>query len=303
MNLIVGIDPGTTVGVACLDFSGNTVFVHSEKSLSQGDVIRIIGEHGHPVVIASDVKPMPETVAAIARSFGAVTFEEQLSVADKDRMAPGRNDHERDALSAALNAFAQLEAKIIKARKAAREAEEGIIAAVLKGERIHDQVKERTEVEEEKREELRREQGEVEAKLQERVVELNERLRALKQTHEKAALELANTSQKNSRLNDLLQKRKYAEVDADKRVRELQHNLAAKQRDYDASAKELKDLTELLVRVAKGELQVVEDAAGYNLVTRIGALFFVKGRKAVERETLDASEVEELVGEYKSRNP
>jgi len=92
-------------------------------------------------------------------------------------------------------------------------------------------------------------------------------------------------------------------VDADKRVRELQHNLIAKQRDYEANAKELKDLSALMARVAKGELQVVEDATAYNVVTRIGALFFVKGKKAVEKETLSAGEVEELVGEYKSRNP
>jgi len=59
---IVGIDPGTTVGVAMLDLDGNTVDVFSAKNYSVSDTIRRIISRGKPLVVASDVTPTPSMV-------------------------------------------------------------------------------------------------------------------------------------------------------------------------------------------------------------------------------------------------
>lgn len=107
--LIVGIDPGTTVGIAALDLNGDLVTVHSSRQMGMGDVIEFLYSLGKPVVIASDVSPMPFSVEKIRRAFQAVphTPRQDISVVTKYELA-GRyeyaNDHERDALTAAIEA-------------------------------------------------------------------------------------------------------------------------------------------------------------------------------------------------------
>ena len=107
--LIVGIDPGTTVGIAALDLNGELITVHSSRQMGIGDVIEFLYSLGKPIIIASDVYPMPFTVEKIRRAFQAVPYtpRQEISVDTKYELA-GRykhsNDHERDALSAAIEA-------------------------------------------------------------------------------------------------------------------------------------------------------------------------------------------------------
>ena len=44
MPLIVGIDPGTTTGVAVFDLSGNLILIKSGKNLARSDISRIISD-------------------------------------------------------------------------------------------------------------------------------------------------------------------------------------------------------------------------------------------------------------------
>ena len=109
-HVVVGIDPGTTTAVALLDLDGSTLDVYSTRTADTAEVIEWIIEHGRPVVVAADVEPMPETVEKIRRSFDAGGWipERDLPVDEKlhrTREEPYDNDHERDALAAALFAF------------------------------------------------------------------------------------------------------------------------------------------------------------------------------------------------------
>ncbi|MDD1724926.1 MAG: DUF460 domain-containing protein [Methanospirillum sp.] len=108
--LIVGIDPGTTIGIAVLDLNGELIRLHSSRQMTMADVIELLWSLGKPVVIASDVVPMPFTVEKIRRAFQAVphTPRQDISVETKYELAgkfPYGNDHERDALTAALEAY------------------------------------------------------------------------------------------------------------------------------------------------------------------------------------------------------
>jgi uncharacterized protein len=110
--LIVGIDPGTTTAVAALDLDGNLMHLSSSRQMNMSDVIESLYKVGKPLVIASDVEEMPFTVEKIRRAFSAVAFtpKQDTSVESKMELAapfPYANDHERDALSAALDAFRQ----------------------------------------------------------------------------------------------------------------------------------------------------------------------------------------------------
>ncbi|QLD85406.1 DUF460 domain-containing protein [Natronomonas halophila] len=109
-HVVVGIDPGTTTAVALLDLDGQTLDVWSSRTSDTAEVIEWIIEHGRPVVVAADVEPMPETVEKIRRSFDAAGWipERDLPVDEKlhrTRDESYDNDHQRDALAAALFAF------------------------------------------------------------------------------------------------------------------------------------------------------------------------------------------------------
>jgi len=108
--IIVGVDPGTTTAVAILDLSGRLVGASSSRVSSIPDIIEHISEMGRPVVIATDVVPPPAAVEKIKRAFKAILFtpNERLSVEEKVRLAKPlgyANDHERDAIAAAVKAF------------------------------------------------------------------------------------------------------------------------------------------------------------------------------------------------------
>ena len=108
--VIVGIDPGTTLGIALLDLSGKLLTLRSSRQQGLSDAIALIASIGRPVVVASDVHPMPFSVEKIRRAFHAVAYtpSHDLSVAAKyalTREYAYTNDHERDALSAALSAY------------------------------------------------------------------------------------------------------------------------------------------------------------------------------------------------------
>jgi predicted RNase H-like nuclease (RuvC/YqgF family) len=110
--LIVGIDPGTTTAFAALDLDGNLLHLASSRQMTMSDVIESLYKVGKPLIIASDVQEMPFTVEKIRRSFSAVAYtpRQDVSVETKVELtAPFAyaNDHERDALSAALDAYRQ----------------------------------------------------------------------------------------------------------------------------------------------------------------------------------------------------
>ena len=108
--LIVGIDPGTTTAAAALDLDGNLLHLVSSRQMNMADVIESLYKVGKPLVIATDVQEMPYSVEKIRRAFSAIAFvpKQDVSVETKVEMtAPFEyaNDHERDALSAALDAY------------------------------------------------------------------------------------------------------------------------------------------------------------------------------------------------------
>ncbi|NHN60353.1 DUF460 domain-containing protein [Halorussus rarus] len=109
-HVLVGIDPGTTTAVAVADLDGTVLDVLSTRTADTAEVIEWIIERGRPVVVAADVEPMPETVEKIRRSFDAAGWipRSDLPVDEKQHRTREHdydNDHERDAMAAALYAF------------------------------------------------------------------------------------------------------------------------------------------------------------------------------------------------------
>ncbi|MFB6091264.1 MAG: DUF460 domain-containing protein, partial [Halobellus sp.] len=140
-HVFVGIDPGTTTAAAVVGLDGSVLDVYSTRTADTADVIEWLIERGRPVVVAADVTPMPETVEKFRRSFDAAAWtpDSDLPVDEKlhrTREASYENDHQRDALAAALFAFDDHEDQLERiSRKVPPDVERGeVVARVVAGE-------------------------------------------------------------------------------------------------------------------------------------------------------------------------
>ena len=108
--LIVGLDPGTTIGYAVLDIEGNPVHVDSSKQFNLNSLISESIKLGKVVLVGTDKSKVPRLVEDFATKIGArvVSPKEDIKV-DEKRGMTGRFDlddgHQSDALASALFAY------------------------------------------------------------------------------------------------------------------------------------------------------------------------------------------------------
>ncbi len=132
MPLIVGIDPGTTTGIALMDLDGNLILLKSRKNLSKAGINRFIVDFGNPVILGSDKFPTPRLIEKTAATFSArmVVPREPFPRTEKERIIHDfskrnsfcskrtwKNQHEKDALTAALFAWNRVGALINRVDK------------------------------------------------------------------------------------------------------------------------------------------------------------------------------------------
>ena len=111
--LIVGIDPGTTLGYAILDIDGNLLELKSSKQLSFSQLISKTIEKGKILAVGCDKKNVPNFVKNFAIKNGAKLIHPKtdLSIKEKKEITSTFNpedDHQRDALASALFAFKEV---------------------------------------------------------------------------------------------------------------------------------------------------------------------------------------------------
>ncbi len=114
-KLILGIDPGTTCGLAIIDLNAQPLILISKKAISMNEIIHEGSRLGKPILVASDVSPMPEFVKKIASKLSASIFTPKVSmrVIKKRELVQKylsnqkirlKDIHKIDALAAALKA-------------------------------------------------------------------------------------------------------------------------------------------------------------------------------------------------------
>lgn len=121
MKLIVGIDPGTTVGWALLDLDGSLVECRSKRNFSLDSLVKHVSARGSVLMVGCDKAKIPAFVQDFATKFHArVLFpKKDLSVAEKRELTRGcsfANAHERDALASALLAHRRSASLLRKVR-------------------------------------------------------------------------------------------------------------------------------------------------------------------------------------------
>lgn len=110
--IIAGVDIGTTSAIAILNKEGDVLWIHSKKGIKKNEIIREIINFGKPIIIASDVSPLPKAIENIATKIGSKTFTpiKPLSIKEKNELTKKyskflKNNHEVSALAAAFKAW------------------------------------------------------------------------------------------------------------------------------------------------------------------------------------------------------
>jgi len=86
--------------------------------------VGLLIELGHPLIIATDKNPTPGTVDRIKRAFNAILHTPALSLSVEQKLRDTKpysyaNEHERDALAAAIDAFRSVKNKLENVKKKA----------------------------------------------------------------------------------------------------------------------------------------------------------------------------------------
>jgi len=123
--IIVGFDPGLTVGIAILDLSGNVISTESFKEISKAEIIKHIISYGKAVLIATDVYPPPKMVKKLASALNSKIYSpgKIFTVSSKTALVDSYlnkvsslkfpdNTHERDALAAAIKTYRHYQEKL-----------------------------------------------------------------------------------------------------------------------------------------------------------------------------------------------
>jgi len=155
-SFILGLDPGTTCGIAAIDLNGYFHFLDSRRGFPRSEIISLAISLGEPVVVASDVSPPPDLVNKISSTLNAVLYVPNQPISLQDKIDTVRsfaeeegievkNDHERDALAAALKAYHHYQNKLrqIEARVRSMDAPpplDEVKTLVIRGHSIKDSI-------------------------------------------------------------------------------------------------------------------------------------------------------------------
>ncbi len=139
-GIIVGFDPGLTVGIAILNLNGNLLSLASFKEIRRSEIISHIINYGNTVLVATDVYPPPKTVRKLATTlnskiwspYRSMSVESKIDIVDSylqdiDKEQTifelPQNAHERDALAAAVKTYKDHVNKFRQIEKRAEKAE------------------------------------------------------------------------------------------------------------------------------------------------------------------------------------
>jgi predicted RNase H-like nuclease (RuvC/YqgF family) len=154
-KLIIGIDPGTTCGVAALDLGGGLLHLESRRGFSRSEIVGLALSLGDPVVVASDVNPPSAQVKKLASSLNSALYVPEPMSSEKkgtlvriyieeNKVNPA-NPHERDALAAAVKAYLHYKNKLQQVETKVQDLNvslpiEEVKALVLRGNSIQNSI-------------------------------------------------------------------------------------------------------------------------------------------------------------------
>jgi predicted RNase H-like nuclease (RuvC/YqgF family) len=148
-KIIVGVDSGTTKAVALLSLYGSCE-TYSKKNATFYELCKFISERGVPVIVASD-RHRSKLARKLAAAFSAKLFnpENDLAVREKNLLIKNHkkstdvrstsiaNQHEKDALAAALHARNEYTGLIKKIDRRVPQRSADVVELLLKGRAVN----------------------------------------------------------------------------------------------------------------------------------------------------------------------
>jgi len=277
--LLVSIDPGASLGLAISDLEGNVISLQTLRMPSRSQIIEEIVKHGRPVLITTDVFPIPERVKEIAKIFNAkiepaadlLTLKEKEKVVQEFEESSGlkaSTSHERDALAALLITYRRLNTLFKKAEARAREKGVPFTTRVrellVKGKSISEALapEEKSEHLEQRRtvKKIRRRRSPIASELLKRIRELEDRLSYYEELLQKKEKEISGLLEQISQLREKInleieRDRRIAQRDA--RIRELEQELRKARWKNELLAAKVKELENVLKEPPTGWIQVL----------------------------------------------
>jgi len=308
--VIVGIDPGTTVGLAVLDLRGNLLHLSSKRGADDSWIFETIRRYGTPIIIATDKSSVPSRVQKIAAQFGARVWspKEDISVQTKEEIARRfsyrysgpEDDHQRDALAAAFLAYQSYAPKFRQVEKRVgsnREKEEFVKRAVVFGQSMDRAAREFDErdkaVVAEKPRAVHRQRHDV-SELLKIIAELRAELREKEQIVRELRKRVSELEAEVERLR----KRKRI-VFKDEEMEKMRMQRDEAKRRASQYQKRLRKLEEILERIAKGEYRVVPRQNGKDAVYVTESAAVVPQTEEEREEDL-AEKIAKLIEEYRA---
>jgi len=146
-SLIVGIDPGTNLGLVVIDDNGNIIDKLSGKNIQNEDIIKYISDLKYVVLIATDKKEIPKTILDIASklNIGVYNPKEDISLEIKNKYYEDNNlkkifenNHEFDAYISTIEALKKLKEIFEKAKRFSENQDEyiKILRYILKNRKV-----------------------------------------------------------------------------------------------------------------------------------------------------------------------
>ncbi|MGQ9596611.1 MAG: DUF460 domain-containing protein [Thermoproteota archaeon] len=116
LKAIVGLDPGTTTGLAIMSLNGEILLLKSLRHWSRSDIIMEILNAGNPVLLATDKAEIPKAVRELSQVLKLMVFkvERESTLEDKKVIVKEfasragvevKDEHQISALYAAIKAF------------------------------------------------------------------------------------------------------------------------------------------------------------------------------------------------------
>ena len=120
--LLLGVDPGSTIGYSILDIDGKLIEVDSSKTLSLSALRLNTISYGKVILVSTDKNPPPKFAIALSNSLGARLFYPKfdLRIEEKKELIKNhktRNSHQRDALSSAILAYKKITPLLSRIKK------------------------------------------------------------------------------------------------------------------------------------------------------------------------------------------
>ena len=144
-HIIVGVDPGHTIGLCALDLEGRPLHLFSIENGGLAKAVSTIESWGTPSIIACDVFPASDFVLKLASYFNVKLFtpgkdvreEFKRDILKHEEEKAGRrlasNNHERDSLSAAVMAWRDSQNLIRSAMSAPSPDSKKVVHLMLQG--------------------------------------------------------------------------------------------------------------------------------------------------------------------------